>query len=325
MSGFSFQYLIYAGIFLGVLLLIEGVYYLMFASRSGDKAVNRRLKMLSSGGNTREVLETLRRNPVGVGEGEGFQMFRIADLANLLAQAGVVMPVGRVIGIMAGSGVVVTLLFFALVPGTPRFIAPLVGLGVGVGIPIAIMRFLRNKRIKRLSAQLPDALDLMVRSLRAGHPMNAALSLVAKEMPDPIGSEIGIVVDEMTYGLGFREALENLRMRIPAPDLHYFVVTINIQSGTGGNLAEVLENLSNVIRARYQMFAKIRALSAEGRISATILSCIPFLVLAAVWVTTPNYYSSVIDDPALPVIAGIAVAMLLTAIGAMWKMVNFKF
>lgn len=155
--------------------------------------------------------------------------------------------------------------------------------------------------------------------------MNAALALVSKEMPDPIGTEMGIVVDEMTYGLGFREALENLRARIPAPDLHYFVVTINIQSGTGGNLAEVLENLSNVIRARYQMFAKIKALSAEGRISATILSIIPFLVLAAVWVTTPNYYASVIDDPALPVIAAIAMGLLLTAIGAMWKMVNFKF
>jgi tight adherence protein B len=325
MAGFNVKYIIYAGIFLGVLLLIEGIYYLLFASRGGDKAVNRRLKMLVSGGNTREVLETLRRNPTGGGEGEGFRMFRIADLADLLAQAGIVMSVGRVIGIMAGSGVATTLLFFALVPGTPRWIAPLVGLAVGVGVPISFMRFLRTQRIKKLSAQLPDALDLMVRSLRAGHPMNSALTLVAKEMPDPIGSEIGIVVDEMTYGLGFREALENLRLRIPAPDLHYFVVTINIQSGTGGNLAEVLENLSCVIRARYQMFAKIRALSAEGRISATILSTIPFLVLAAVWVTTPNYYASVIDDPALPIIAGIAMAMLLIAIGAMWKMVNFKF
>ena len=324
MAGINVQYLIYAGIFLGVLFLIEGIYYLLFASRSGDKAVNRRLRMLSSGGNTREVLESLRRNPTG-GEGGGFRMFKIADLSDLLAQAGIVMPVGRVIGIMAGAGIATTLLFFALVPGTPRWIAPLVGLGVGVGIPIAIMRFLRKQRIKKLSAQLPDALDLMVRSLRAGHPMNSALALVSKEMPDPIGSEIGIVVDEMTYGLGFREALENLRSRIPAPDLHYFVVTINIQSGTGGNLAEVLENLSNVIRARYQMFAKIRALSAEGRISATILSVIPFLVLAAVWVTTPNYYASVIDDPALPVIAGVAVGMLLTAIAVMWKMVNFKF
>ncbi len=325
MAGFNIQYLIYAGIFLGVLFLIEGIYYLMFASRTGEKAVNRRLKMLTSGGNTREVLETLRRNPTGGDEGAGFRMFRIADLGDLLAQAGIVMPVGRVIGIMAGAGVATTLLFFALVPGTPRWIAPIVGFAVGVGIPVTIMRFLRKQRIKKLSAQLPDALDLMVRSLRAGHPMSSALTLVAREMADPIGSEIGIVVDEMTYGLGFRDALENLRLRIPAPDLHYFVVTINIQTGTGGNLAEVLENLSNVIRARYQMFAKIRALSAEGRISATILSVIPFVVLAAVWVTTPNYYASVIDDPALPVIAGIAMGMLLIAIAAMWKMVNFKF
>lgn len=323
MSETAVQYLIYAGIFLCVLLIVEGIYYLVFASRFGDKAVNRRLQLLGQGGDSREVLETLRRTPSG--EGGGFSMLKKADLGELLAQAGLVISVGRVIGIMVGSGVAAMLLFFALVPGTPRWAAPVVGLLVGVVLPIVILLFLRQQRIKKLSAQLPDALDLMVRSLRAGHPMNAALALVSKEMADPIGTEMGIVVDEMTYGLGFREALENLRARIPAPDLHYFVVTINIQSGTGGNLAEVLENLSNVIRARYQMFAKIKALSAEGRISATILSVIPFLVLAAVWVTTPNYYSSVIDDPALPVIAAIAMGLLLTAIGVMWKMVNFKF
>ncbi len=325
MAGINIQYIIYAGVFLGVLLLIEGLYYLLVGSRTGDKAVNRRLKMLADGGSSREVLEDLRRNPVGVSQGGGQWTFKISDFEDLLAQAGIVMPMGRVLAIMGGAGVTITLIFFLLIPGVQRWAAPVIGLVVSVGLPIGVLRFLREKRVKKLSAQLPDALDLMVRSLRAGHPMNSALSLVAREMADPIGSEIGIVVDEMTYGLGFREALENLRSRIPAPDLHYFVVTINIQSGTGGNLAEVLENLSNVIRARYQMFAKIRALSAEGRISATILSCIPFFVLAAVWITTPNYYASVIDDPALPVIGGIALAMLLIAIAAMWKMVNFKF
>lgn len=323
MSETAVQYLIYAGIFLCVLLIVEGIYYLAFASRFGDKAVNRRLQLLNQGGDSREVLETLRRTPTG-GEGHS-RIFKVADLGELVSQAGLIISPSRVIIFMVAAGVISMLLFFALVPGSPRWAAPVVGLLVGVGIPIGSLRFLRTQRIKKLSAQLPDALDLMVRSLRAGHPMNAALALVAREMPDPIGSEMGIVVDEMTYGLGFREALENLRARVPAPDLHYFVVTINIQSGTGGNLAEVLENLSNVIRARYQMFAKIRALSAEGRISATILSVIPFLVLAAVWVTTPNYYASVIDDPALPVIAAIAMGLLLVAIGVMWRMVNFKF
>jgi tight adherence protein B len=324
MAGINIQYIIYAGVFLGVLLLVEGLYYLLVGSRTGEMAVNRRLKMLSSGGTSREVLEDLRRNPVGT-EKEGFRMVKMSDFNDLLAQAGIVLGTSRVIAIMGGVTVIATVAFFIFVPGVQRWIAPVFGLVVGVGLPIAAFRFLREKRIKKLSSQLPDALDLMVRSLRAGHPMNSALSLVAREMADPIGSEIGIVVDEMTYGLGLREALENLRSRVPAPDLHYFVVTINIQSGTGGNLAEVLENLSSVIRARYQMFAKIRALSAEGRISATILSMIPFGVLVSVWVTTPNYYASVIDDPALPVIAGIALAMLLLAIAAMWKMVNFKF
>lgn len=324
MSGLNIQYLIYAGVFLGVLLLVEGLYYLLVGSRTGDKAVNRRLRLLASGTSSRAVLENLRRHPTQR-EGQGFRIPAISDLEELMAQAGVVMSTSRMLTIMTGAGVGSALLFFVLIPGAARWVAPVVGVGMGLGFPIWAMRFMRKRRIKKLASQLPDCLDLMVRSLRAGHPMNAALSLVSKEMPDPIGSEMGIVVDEMTYGLGLREALENLRLRVPAPDLHYFVVTINIQSGTGGNLAEVLENLSNVIRARYQMFAKIRALSAEGRMSATILSAIPFLVLVAVWVTTPNYYASVIDDPALPLIAGIALAMLLAAIGVMWKMVNFKF
>jgi len=325
LAGINIQYIIYAGVFLGVLLLIEGLYYLLVGSRTSGKTVNRRLKMLADGGSSREVLEDLRRNPVGVSQDGGLWTFKISNFEDLLAQAGIIMPIGRVLAIMGGVGVTVTLVFFLLIPGVQRWAAPVIGFVISVGLPIGVLKFLREKRIKKLSAQLPDMLDLMVRSLRAGHPMNSALSLVAREMADPIGSEIGIVVDEMTYGLGFREALENLRSRIPAPDLAYFVVTINIQSGTGGNLAEVLENLSTVIRARYQMFAKIRALSAEGRISATILSCIPFFVLASVWITTPNYYASVIDDPALPVIGGVALAMLLVAIAAMWKTVNFKF
>jgi len=324
MSGVNVEYLIYAAVFIGVILLVEGLYYLLVGSQPGGKAVNRRLRMLSTGEASREVLETLRRHSDSA-HGKYGGVPGLAALDELVTQSGMTVTLGRIVVVMVILASSITLLIMAFLPILPFWQAPLVGIPAGVGLPVLFMKFKRNQRIKKLSAQLCDTLDLMVRSLRAGHPMNSALSLVAREMPDPIGTEMGIVVDEMTFGLDFREALENLRQRVPAPDLHYFVVTVNIQHGTGGNLAEVLENLSKVIRARYQMFAKIRAMSAEGRISATILSVLPFLVLAAVWVTTPNYYTSVWGDPALPVIAGIAAAMELTAIGVMWKMVNFRF
>jgi tight adherence protein B len=324
MSAIPFEYLIYAIIFVVVLLMVEGGYYLLVGSRKGEKAVNRRMQMLSAGGGAREVLESLRRQVNENPEGFFRTLPGLTYLETLVTQGGMVVSSKRILIFMASIAGGLMLLILVLLPAIPMVLAPLIAIPLGVFLPIFFFKFRKKRRMKLLSAQLPDALDLIVRSLRAGHPISSALSLVSREMKDPMGTEIGIVVDEMTYGLDFRAALENLRRRIPAPDLHYLVVTINIQHGTGGNLAEVLDNLSTVIRARYQMFAKIKALSAEGRISATILSVIPFFVLAAVWLTSPGYYKSVMGDPALPVIAGIAIAMELTAIGVMWKMVNFK-
>lgn len=323
MSAAQFEYILYTVIFVGVLLFIEGAYFLLAGSRSGAKAINRRMQMLAAGGASREVLDTLRRRQDGL-KGPFAVVPGLTALDALIAQSGVGVTVGRIVAIMAMGAVALTLTLLLFFPVIPPILTPAFAIPAAIFLPVGFLHYRRKKRIKDLSAQLPDALDLMVRSLRAGHPITTSLTLVAREMKDPMGTEIGIVVDEMTYGLDFREALQNLGERVPAPDLHYLLVTINIQHGTGGNLAEVLDNLSKVIRARYQMFAKIRALSAEGRISAIILSAIPFFVMAAVWLTTPGYYTKVIDDPALPVIAGIAMTMELTAIAVMWKMVNFK-
>lgn len=324
MSDKQIEYLLYAVVFVGVLLFVEGIYYLIVGRGSGAEAVNRRMKMLATGRGSKDVLETLRRGRDNT-EGPYGAMPGLAALDLLISQSGVTVSLARVFVIMGTLAFSLTCALLLFLPLLPFYLAPLVGAGLGVGLVVFYFRFMKKRRIKRLSQQLPDALDLMVRSLRAGHPMTSSLGLVAREMPDPMGTEIGIVSDEMTYGLDFRAALENLRQRVPAPDLHYLIVTINIQHGTGGNLAEVLGNLSMVIRSRYQMFAKIRALSAEGRISATILSVIPFFVMAAVWLTTPGYYTAVLGDPALPVIGGVALGMEIAAIGVMWKMVNFKF
>jgi tight adherence protein B len=317
------EYFIYVAIFLAVLLIVEGLYYLFVADTSANKAVNRRMQMLAAGGESKAVMGRLRRSD---DEAKGVIAFIpwIGALAATLSQSGVIISLNRIIGIMAGLFVAFSIAILIFVSFIPSIFVPFISLPAAVLLPVAYLKLVSKRRIKKFSRQLPDTLDLIVRSLRAGHPISTSLSLVARELPDPMGTEIGIVVDEMTYGFDFREALDSLRERIPAPDLHFLVVTINIQHGSGGNLAEVLGNLSTVIRARFQMFAKIRALSAEGRISAIILSAIPFFVMAAVWMTTPGYYVKVMDSPTLPVIVGIALALELTAIAVMWKMVNFK-
>ena len=194
----------------------------------------------------------------------------------------------------------------------------------GVLAPIVYLNWLRTKRIKDFGEQLPDALDIMVRSLQAGHPISAAVSLVSKEMNDPIGTEFGIAVDEMTYGLDMREALYNMGRRIEIQDFQYVVVSINIQHETGGNLAEVLRNLSMVIRDRFRMFKKIRALSSEGRLSAVVLSFLPFAVGAIIFTGNPGFYLNVADDPLFLPMMGAALGLMLAGIFIMYRMVNFR-
>ena len=146
--------------------------------------------------------------------------------------------------------------------------ALLIGLFCGTALPYLVLRFLRGRRQKAFGAQFPDGLDMIVRSLRAGHPVPIAITMVAREMKDPIGSEFGIVADEITYGADLETALRNLYFRIGQDDLPLFVTAVAIQGSTGGNLGEILENLSGVIRDRFKMRRKIRALASEGRASA---------------------------------------------------------
>ena len=147
-----------------------------------------------------------------------------------------------------------------------------------------MLRVLRGRRQKKFGAQFPDALDIIVRSLRAGHPVPIAITMVAREMPDPIGSEFGIVADEITYGADLETAMRNLYFRIGQDDLPLFVTAVAIQGSTGGNLGEILENLSGVIRQRFKMRRKIRALAAEGRASAMILSALPIVMFLVIQV-----------------------------------------
>ena len=195
---------------------------------------------------------------------------------------------------------------------------------VGVGLPILYLSRRKRLRLKRFGEQLPDALDLIVRSLRAGHPINSAMTMVATEMADPIGTEFGIVVDEMTYGLDLRAALHSLAKRVPQGDLQFMIVTIEIQHATGGDLSEVLAGLADVIRDRFRIFLKISSVSAEGRFSARLVSALPFLVAGAVMVMNPSYFMAVSDDPLFVPYFVTAFVWMMIGNFIMWRMVNFR-
>ncbi len=329
--AFDTIYLIYGGVFLAALLLAEGLYYLLADGRGGRDAVNRRMKMLESGATTREVFQTLRREPREKVSFLGPLARWGGNLDNLIQQTGMTLSIQRLLLMMAALTIGLFLTAVILTRGgilsgnvTVIGIIAALSLAAGIGGPIAFLKYKKAERLKAFAEQLPDALDVMVRSLQAGHPVSAAMTLVTKEMPDPIGTEFGIAVDEMTYGLELREALANLGDRVDVEDYQYVVVSINIQHETGGNLAEVLHGLSTVIRARFRMFMKIKALSAEGRMSAKILAIMPFAFAAMTFANKPHYYIDATDDPLFWPLVGVALGLELMGVFIMYKLVNFR-
>jgi tight adherence protein B len=190
--------------------------------------------------------------------------------------------------------------------------------------PLVTLLFKRKRRHGKFAEQFPDAMDIIVRSLRAGHPVPVAIGLVAQEMADPMGTEFGIAADEITYGADVETAMRNLYFRVGQEDLPLFVTAVAIQGSTGGNLSEILSNLSSVIRQRFKMRRKIRALAAEGKFSALFLSGLPVAVFLLLNVMTPDFYGSVIKYDVTKWGLGLAAAWMMGGNIFMYKMCNFK-
>lgn len=243
------------------------------------------------------------------------------DLTGLLLSAGFAPRPGRFVLaalLVAAAIVVAARPFIGLAFALP------VAIAVALVLPVLVLRMLRDERSRKLVTQLPDALDLMARGLKAGHPLNTSIANVAETMPDPIGTEFGIMVDLVTYGDEITTAVQKLAERNPSEDFRYLAAAISIQHGTGGNLGHVLTILSQVIRGRLMMRRKIKAMSAEGRISALILSVIPFLMVGLNSMITPEYYGDIVDDPKFLPAAVLAVTLILTNALVLYKLVNFK-
>ena len=284
--------ILYAALGVGVLLLVEGVYQLTVDVAAGPRAqINRRLRLLAEdSSDPRAVLHRLLRD--NGGSRIGRVLPTLAQLERLLVQAGLTISVSRLLALLAGAGLAAFVLL-RLFTSTPLATAALAAFSLAV-LPTTIFLFVRRgRRIRRFEEQLPDALDLLVRSLRVGHPLSSALNVVATEMPDPVGTEFGLAVDEITYGAQVPDALERMTQRIDLQDLRYFAVVVSIQYNSGGNLAEVLSELCKVIRERFQMFRKVRALTADGRISAWFLSGFPVAMIFLMQLIKPDYYTQV--------------------------------
>lgn len=308
-------WLIFIGVFIGALLLIEGMRQLTSRRETNSEARSRRLRLIAGGTELEERLSILLPE-------EGSQKnFLGLNLGGKLVAAGLPQQ-PMLFGL--GAIAVACLMTLALmrVIGAPGAIG--LSIMLCVLLPLMILSAIQSARLKRISAQLPDALDLMGRALRAGHPLSSSIGTVAETMPDPIGTEFGIMVDQISYGDELVTAFRKLAERNPSEDFHYLAVSIAIQHGTGGNLGRVLGVLSEVMRGRIMMRRKIKSMSAEGRISAWILSSIPFLMVGLNSIITPSYYGDVMQDPLFVPMALGAVGLILLNGFVLFRLVNFR-
>jgi tight adherence protein B len=320
MFDFNPIYLIWLFVAVSAGLAFEAVYLLFFATTSYRNSINRRLS-LSKGKTDREsVLIELRRER-GLTSGGNYQMGMIA-FNRLILQSGLTIGIPRFFVVVGTASILAFGL--TMVIRADIIEAGLALLFTSTVLPYFVLRTMRSRRQKKFAAQFPDSLDIIVRSLRAGHPVPIAVNMVGREMGDPIGSEFGIVTDEVTYGADMEAAMRNLYARIGSDDLPLFVTAVAIQGSTGGNLGEILGNLSGVIRDRFKMRRKIRALAAEGRASAMILSALPIGLFIVIQFITPEFYAAVWHEHLTKVMLTGAGIWMLIGNFIMFKMVNFK-
>jgi tight adherence protein B len=313
-------YLLYVLVAASAGLSAEGIYLLCFSAGSYRKNINRRLNLMKNQPDREGILIQLRKER-GLTASGGYSL-SLSGLNQLLLQSGLTIRFGR-LAVFVAIGAVVAFLG-GLIFRNSLVEAVLLALFCGLVLPYLTLRILRGRRRKRFGAQFPDGLDIIVRSLRAGHPVPVAIGMVAREMADPIGTEFGLVADEITYGADIETALRNLYFRIGQDDLPLFVTAVAIQGSTGGNLGEILQNLSSVIRERFKMRRKIRALASEGRASALILSSLPIGMFAIIQVVAPDFYASVWHEDMTKQALGLAGAWMGVGNFIMYRMVNFR-
>lgn len=311
--------------FVAVVLALEGG-YLAWNSSRGEEAqrIARRLRAISAGEHGAELSPLLQKKTAGdMSELERrlLQLPRIHRLDRVLLQAAYGKSISHFLMVCllcAASGLLLALLLIL-----PLWLLLLTTLAAGA-MPFIRLFSRRRKRLKAFEQQLPDALDLMGRALRAGHAFSSAIEMVGSEAEEPIAGEFRTTFDEINFGIALPDALLNLANRVPSTDLKYFVIAVLLQRETGGNLAELLGNLSALIRARFKLLGTIRVLSAEGRLSAWVLSLLPFVAAGLLNLINPKFMSILWTDPAGLKLLWSALAIAIIGILWMWRIVKIR-
>lgn len=322
---------IYVLVFVGVVFLVQSLADNFLTNRDSNKRINRRLTMLASGVAPVEVYTRLIRKSTPTARGALIvQLYEKIDL--FCTQAGLDISPPRLLMFtaMGAAGIWVVSAFVLTASGAGSILLnTLVAMVGAAGLSSTIVYMWvsgrRRKRLLQIEEQLPLALDVVNRAIRAGHPVTSAMQLAAEELGDPIGTEFGLIVDETTYGAEFRTALTNFARRTGSSDAHFFAVSVGIQAETGGNLAEILEGLAAVIRARSTLGKRVKALAGEGKASATVLSVLPVLLVGFLLVFRPAFYTSKFNDPVFwPVVAGVFCLYMLGQM-IIGRIINFKY
>jgi tight adherence protein B len=312
-----------------------GVAYMVLSAFSGpsaSKAVKRRMELLKErhadstlAANAQAQIRKLLSQRGDGGRIEGYFSTIVpkpALLRKRLEQTGKNITLGKYA--MVCSGLFAAVLAGGMMKGLPFLLAMFLGLFVGIGLPHFVIGKMINRRVNKFNANFPDAIELMVRGLRSGLPITETLGIVASEIQGPVGLEFRAVSDKMKIGRTMEAALQETADRLGTPEFQFFVITLAIQRETGGNLAETLSNLADVLRKRAQMKLKIRAMSSESKASAYIVGSLPFIVFGLVYMMNPDYMGNFFTDQRL-IVAGLG-GLVWMSIGVfiMAKMVNFE-
>ncbi len=312
-------------VFILVLAFIEAVYLAFRTTRNPEKReVQRRLSALSFTSHQNEEIDIVRKRVLSEVPWLNRMLlsFRWTNrMYLLLEQAGIKRPLGLfiLVSVLLAVG---TLLIGSWM--TPLYVI-IIPVAIFLGsLPFLYIYSKKNRRMRKFEAQLPDAMDLIARSLKAGHAFSSGLKMVGDEFGDPVGTEFDKTVNEINLGVGVIDALKNLLIRIDCPDLKFFVISVILQRETGGNLAEILENISRLIRERFKLHGRIRVLSAEGRFSAIILTCLPFFIALVLTLFNHVYLTTLITDPAGNIMIGLALLLIILGYFTMRKMIKIE-
>ncbi len=318
----SVEPFIYVLIFIAVLALVQGAYLVIFGkSISMDGKVNRRLDMLDKGADREQVLDQLRKEMTQHMKSQSIPVYSL--LADRAQKANIAFTPTQLI-IMMGVLSVVSFGLLTVLTAVGVPIRILVAILMGVGGVFVWVNGKAKKRMDMLAEQLPEAVELMVRSLRVGHPFTSSVAIVAREVPDPLGTEMGMISDEAAYGRDIGETLKSMAERLDNQDMRFLAVAVTIQQTSGGNLAEILDGLAKVIRARFRLFRRVAAITAEAKWSGNLLSAFPIVALMGINLVKPDYYDEVMQSPLFIPAVLIVVAFLVLNIFVMRSLVDIK-